>query len=408
MDRLAVEMGKNRNMRGSSFRPMSAHATESWLRMLAAVMLALIVTGVAVVSLIPLPPPPATEAVAERELTNGPWSDLDAIFSPDGKKIAFSSNRLGTFDIWVMDSEGRHQARLTSLSGDERHPQFSSDGKKIVFFYYVEGGVDLWMVNLDGSDLRNLTGDSSPKNVFELALTGGLIVYDAFKDGKWSLWLTDIERGFNRRIPGEGDCYDPSWSQNGKGIIFVTRTVDGYSLKLVDVYSGYITKVLSTQQKIRSPKLLGDDRVIFLMNTNGFWSIFATDLYGEAMSNLLEPPPGGLISLSWKPIVYEDSIFQQRPNSSEIVLTGYSTDKVVDLFLVRENGTIEMTAGAFAIEARGTIIERLTKVGYNAIPSMTWSPDGSRIIFSVLDDSGLARLVIKHYTGVPKISFYNR
>ena len=43
--------------------------------------------------------------------------DTEAQFSPDGKKIVFSSNRTGSFEIWICDSDGSNAQPLTSLGG---------------------------------------------------------------------------------------------------------------------------------------------------------------------------------------------------------------------------------------------------------------------------------------------------
>jgi serine/threonine protein kinase len=59
--------------------------------------------------------------------------DEDAQFSPDGKKIAFSSNRTGSFEIWICNSDGSHAQQLTSLGVFCGGPQWSPDGERITF-----------------------------------------------------------------------------------------------------------------------------------------------------------------------------------------------------------------------------------------------------------------------------------
>jgi Tol biopolymer transport system component len=80
---------------------------------------------------------------AMRQLTrfpdvDGTWSndprkplpDDQPSISPDGLKIAFTSNRAGNFDIWVMDINGRHLRRLTTSSAREVDPAWSPDGQR--------------------------------------------------------------------------------------------------------------------------------------------------------------------------------------------------------------------------------------------------------------------------------------
>jgi Tol biopolymer transport system component len=67
------------------------------------------------------------------QLTNNTWQDEYPVWSPDGKKIAFSSNREGQYDIFTMNSDGKEVVSITSSPMDEKEPAWYSDGKKLAF-----------------------------------------------------------------------------------------------------------------------------------------------------------------------------------------------------------------------------------------------------------------------------------
>ena len=68
------------------------------------------------------------------QLTDNPANDVRPSWSPDGKQIAFQSNRdSATYHIYLMNADGSNQRALTSGSSDDRHPFFTPDGKTIVY-----------------------------------------------------------------------------------------------------------------------------------------------------------------------------------------------------------------------------------------------------------------------------------
>ncbi|MGH3071981.1 MAG: TolB family protein [Gaiellaceae bacterium] len=75
-------------------------------------------------------------------------------FSPDGRRIAFTSNRDQQGEIYVMNANGTGQKRLTHRPGDDWAPDFSPDGTKIAF---TQLPGTIWTMNADGSGLRKLT-----------------------------------------------------------------------------------------------------------------------------------------------------------------------------------------------------------------------------------------------------------
>ena len=73
--------------------------------------------------------------------------DPKGIWSPDGKKIVYSSNVGGSYDIWLMNSDGESQKRLTTSPGLEINPTWSPDGKLIAFTRFNNNRLEIWTVD---------------------------------------------------------------------------------------------------------------------------------------------------------------------------------------------------------------------------------------------------------------------
>jgi Tol biopolymer transport system component len=161
-------------------------------------------------------------------------------WSPDGKKIAFESDRRnhqGRGEIYVMDSDGSNVRRVTTLPAYaifDLAPRFSPDGRRIVFTrYVVDNAVSaLFTVRVDGGGLKRLTpwingagdADFSPdgkKLVFALTENHRCYgnIYTVDSDGQHLTNITD-----NRCKEGSSD---PVWSPNGKKILFLQDRAEG-------------------------------------------------------------------------------------------------------------------------------------------------------------------------------------
>lgn len=118
------------------------------------------------------------ESKKYNRLTDAEGYDAEASWSPDGKLIAFTSNRLAyqeqlsgedkklfeqdpayMNDIYIMDSDGGNVRRLTEARGYDGGPFFSPDGERICWRRFTPNGAiaEIWTMKLDGSDKRQLT-----------------------------------------------------------------------------------------------------------------------------------------------------------------------------------------------------------------------------------------------------------
>src|SRR5439155_20245114 len=113
--------------------------------------------------------------------------DAEPRFSPDGKKIAFQSNRSGSLEIWVSDADGNNQVQLTSLNGPNvAWPSWSPDGRQIVFW---SGG--LYVVRTDGGPSTRLKGE------------GGEVPFWSH-DGRWIYFAPGTATVNVWKVPAEG------------------------------------------------------------------------------------------------------------------------------------------------------------------------------------------------------------
>jgi TolB protein len=92
-------------------------------------------------------------------VTNHPSDDSRADWSPDGRRIAFSSNRTGNKEIYLINPDGTGLVQLTSNPGADDGPEWSPDGKLIAYQSTRAGNTDIYVMNADGSGDVRLTTD---------------------------------------------------------------------------------------------------------------------------------------------------------------------------------------------------------------------------------------------------------
>ena len=158
-----------------------------------------------------------------RLLTNQP-ARLPA-WSPDGKQIAFYARPPGVLgDIYVMDADGNNIRQLTNRpDGCDRHPTWSPDGKQIAFAAAGRQDVDfdIYVMDTDGGNIRPLTDDRASDNDPAWSPDGEQIAFRSTRAGG-GIYVMNANGKNVRRLTFFEEDQHPAWSPDGKQIAFIS------------------------------------------------------------------------------------------------------------------------------------------------------------------------------------------
>jgi len=142
-------------------------------------------------------------------------------FSPDGRKLAFQSDRTGNEEVWTCDADGTNCQQLTFFQGPLcGTPRWSPDGRWIALDSRAEGTVQIYVMASDGGKPRRVTSGDAQNQLPSWSRDGRWIYFESDRSGQWRIW----------KVPPEGGS-----------AVQVTKNTGGASFESVDGKYLYIT-----------------------------------------------------------------------------------------------------------------------------------------------------------------------
>lgn len=196
-----------------------------------------------------------------RPLMTGPAFDANPVFSPDGKQIAFVSDRSGANNLWIANVDGGNPRQISQDDGAASwtSPSWSPDGEYVYASRMVHSmlAFEVFMFNKDGGQGTQVTkarptgaeGFDDRRNVLDAVVSAdGRYLYFASKAGttwtdkeppQWSITRRDLRSGRDEEIIASlGEAMQPALSHDGRKLVYASRHQNDTGLRIRDLASG--------------------------------------------------------------------------------------------------------------------------------------------------------------------------
>lgn len=158
-----------------------------------------------------------------RQLTDRSGQDLQPVWSPDGSKLAFFSDERGRNDIWILPVAGGPPVAITPADSNDINPYWSSDGRQIGYMSDRGGQSDVWKMNVDGGDAARLSDIGALGHTARWSPDDRWLLFTSVAEGDRDIWAVSADGGALRRLT-TAPTQDAHglWSPDGRTVLYLS------------------------------------------------------------------------------------------------------------------------------------------------------------------------------------------
>lgn len=186
-------------------------------------------------------------------VANYKGSNSAPAWSPDGTRLAVALSRDGLTQVYSVNADGGGLRRLTNTDGIDTEPQFSPDGQYIYFTSDRSGGPQIYRMSASGGPAERVTFHGNYNISPRISPDGKTLAYISRREGRFQLYALDLSNDQEMRLSDTTKDESPSFSPNGKYIMYATESGRRGTLAVVST-DGRVKYTLTTQAgDIREP-----------------------------------------------------------------------------------------------------------------------------------------------------------
>jgi TolB protein len=227
--------------------------------------------------------------------------NLSPAFSPDGRKVIFTSYVSGNPDLWIYDLQTQSVQPFTRKQTLATSPAWSPSGKSIAYAMTMGGNADIYTIPARGGTPRRLTSGPAIDCAPSWSPDDREIVFTSDRSGSPQVYIMAAGGGNVRRLTFAGSYNDsPVWSPRGDLIAYVSRESGGFQIYTIDITGENIRRITDGRGNHEDPTWSPDGFFIaYASNKDGRWDIYVTSWDGKRTTRMTQT--GGNISPAWSP-----------------------------------------------------------------------------------------------------------
>lgn len=244
------------------------------------------------------------------QLTTGDYNNAFPYFSPDDKRIAFQSDRDGNWEIYLMDTDGAQEVRLTNHEAQDEMPVFGSNENIIAFTSTQDDSIhngrldkarNIYLMDIIRGNVSRIADNEADDWYPALIENVNRVVFVSERDDlrevpfhqKWSdIYIYSLhDAAILRLTQNEADDGSPAVSSNDKWILFTSNRTGFYQIYRMDLKGNMVEQLTFMEGNCGAPHFSHDGKMItFFADVNSNYDIFMMDHTGQNMIQLTNDP----------------------------------------------------------------------------------------------------------------------